>query len=113
MATKSGARRKPQRYPVEMRERSVRMVREICRETGTSHGVVTRVAGELGIGVETLRKWVRQDEIDAGDRAGTSTTDAARITVLEREIDELRRANDILKAASLFFATELDGRTRR
>ena len=112
MALKSSVR-KPQRYPSELREWAVRMVAEICRETGESRGVVTRVARELGIGVETLRKWVRQAEVDAGSRAGTSSADAARIVELEREIAELRRANPILKAASAFFATELDGRPKR
>jgi transposase len=113
MATNSGARRRPQKYPDELRERAVRMVQEIRRETGESHGVITRVAKELGIGAESLRGWVNRAEIDAGHRAGTTTADAARITALEREVKELRRANDILKAASVFFATELDGRLKR
>ena len=111
MAT-TGARRRPQRYPDELRERAVRMVLEI-RETGEKHGAVTRVAKELGIGPESLRHWVNRAEIDAGRRPGTSTVDAQRIAQLEREVRELRRANDILKAASVFFATELDGRPKR
>jgi len=113
MATKSGARRKPQRYPDELRERAVRMVQEIRRESGESHGVITRVARELGVGTESLRGWVNRADIDSGNRPGTSTADAERIRELEREVKELRRANDILKAASAFFATELDGRPRR
>ena len=113
MATKSGARRKPQRYPDELRERAVRMVQEIRRESGESHGVITRVARELGVGTESLRGWVNRADIDSGNRPGTSTADADRIRELEREVKELRRANDILKAASVFFATELDGRPRR
>ena len=113
MATKSGARRKPQRYPDELRERAVRMVQEIRRESGESHGVITRVARELGVGTESLRGWVNRADIDSGNRPGTSTADAERIRELEREVKELRRANDILKAASVFFATELDGRPRR
>ena len=113
MATKSGARRKPQRYPDELRERAVRMVQEIRRESGESHGVITRVARELGVGTESLRGWVNRAEIDSGKRPGTSTADAERIAKLERENKELRRANDILKAASVFFATELDGRPRK
>ena len=109
----TGSRRKPQKYPDELRERAVRMVLEIRRETGERHGAVTRVARELGIGTESLRSWVNQAEIDSGRRAGTSSADAQRIAELEREVRELRRANDILKAASVFFATELDGRPKR
>ena len=113
MASTSGARRRSQKYPDELRERSVRMVAEIRRETGETHGVIARVASELGIGVESLRQWVNRAEVDSGTRPGTSTADALRIAQLERENKELRRANDILKAASVFFATELDGRQRR
>src|SRR5690606_7031233 len=113
MATNSGARRRPQKYPDELRERAVRMVQEIRRETGEAHGVNTRVAKELGIGAESLRGWVNRAEIDSGRRPGTTTADALRIAELERENKELRRANDILKAASVFFATELDGRPKR
>jgi transposase len=113
MASTSGARRRPHKYPDELRERAVRMVLEIRRETGESHGVITRVAKELGVGTESLRGWVRRAEIDSGKRPGTSSADAERIAQLERENRELRRANDILKAASVFFATELDGRPRR
>ena len=113
MATNSGARRRPQKYPDELRERAVRMVQEIRRETGESHGVITRVARELGVGTESLRQWVNRAEIDSGKRPGTSSADAERIAKLERENKELRRANDILKAASVFFATELDGRPRK
>ena len=109
----TGARRSPQKYPDELRERAVRMVVEVRRETGESHGVIPRVAGQLGVGPESLRGWLRRDEIDSGERPGTSSADAQRIAELERENRELRRANDILKAASVFFATELDGRPRR
>jgi len=112
MAT-TGARRRPQKYPDELRERAVGMVTEIRAQTGERHGVITRVARELGVGAESLRGWVRQAEVDSGRQAGTSTADKARIVELEREVRELRRANDILKAASIFFATELDGRPKR
>lgn len=112
MAT-TGARRRPQKYPDELRERGVRMVLEIRQQTGESYGVVTRVARELGVGAESLRSWVAQAEVDSGRRPGTSTLDAQRIAALEREVKELRRANDILKAASVFFATELDGRLKK
>ena len=112
MAT-AGARRRPQKYPDELRERAVRMVLEIREETGEKHGTITRVAKELGVGAESLRHWVNQAEVDSGRKPGLSTADAQRIAELEREVKELRRANDILKAASVFFATELDGRPKR
>ena len=112
MAT-SGARRRPHKYPDELRERAVRMVLDIRREPGDHVGVIGRVAEQLGIGKESLRGWVRQAEIDGGRKPGVSTVDTARIAALERENRELRRANDILKAASIFFATELDGRPKK
>jgi transposase len=71
------------------------------------------VADQLGVNRETLRNWVKQAEIDGGKRPGTSTVDAQRIVELEREVRELRRANDILKAAASFFARELDPRPPR
>ncbi len=113
MASNSGGQKRPQKYPDELRERAVRMVQEIRRETGTSHGVIARVARDLGVGAQSLSGWVSRAEIDSGKRPGTSTTDAERIAKLEREVKELRRANDILKAASIFFATELDGRPKK
>ena len=106
-------RRRSQKYPDELRERAVRMVLEVRGETGEKHGAVTRIAKQLGIGSESLRIWVNQAEVDSGGRPGTSSADAQRIAELEREVRELRRANDILKAASIFFATELDGRPKR
>jgi transposase len=111
--TTSGGRRRPQKYPDELRQRAVRMVLEVQAETGEKHGAVTRIAKQLGIGTESLRQWVNQADINAGRRAGTTSADAARIAELERENRELRRANDILKAASIFFATELDGRPKK
>jgi transposase len=101
------------RYPPELRERAVRMYFETADRAGEQHGVVTRVAQQLGIGAESLRNWVRQAEVDRGERRGTGSDDAERIAALERELRELRRANEILKSASLFFATELDGRRPR
>src|SRR5579859_3347743 len=98
------------RHPAELRDRAVRMVQETMRETGDRHGVVTRVAVQLGLGSETLRHWVKQAEIDGGQRPGITTKDQQRIVELEKEVRELRRANDILKAASAFFARELDPR---
>lgn len=111
--TTSGGRRRPQKYPDELRQRAVRMVLEVQAETGEKHGAVTRIAKQLGIGTESLRQWVNQAEVNAGRRAGTTSADAARIAELERENRELRRANNILKAASIFFATELDGRPKK
>ncbi|MGQ0431876.1 MAG: IS3 family transposase [Microthrixaceae bacterium] len=102
MGSTSGQRRRPQKYPEELRERAVRMVFEVREETGEKHGVIGRVARELGVGAESLRNWVRQAEIDTGRRGGTSTADGQRIAALEKENRELRRANDILKAASGF-----------
>ena len=92
------------RYPPELRARAVRMVRETIKQSGQRHGVVTRVAVQLGLGSETLRQWVKQAEIDNGERSGLTTDDHRRILELERENRELRRANEILKAASAFFA---------
>src|SRR3712207_2377943 len=98
------------RYPEEMRRRAVRMVFEIREQTGERKGVIGRVARQLGIGTESLRGWVRQAEIDGGQRPGVATAEQRRIAELERENRELRRANEILKAASAFFARELDPR---
>lgn len=108
-----GERRRSQRYPDELRERAVRMVVEVQRESGQKQGSVARVARELGIGTESLRSWVKVAEVDSGKRPGTSTADGQRIAGLEREVRELRRANDILKAAAVFFAGELDSKPRR
>src|SRR5437660_410006 len=98
------------RYPPEMRERAVRMVREAIAESGERVGAVTRVARQLGIGPESLRNWVKQADIDGGKRPGMTTAEQQRIAELEREVRELRRANEILKAAASFFAPELDPR---
>jgi transposase len=75
--------------------------------------IQAKIARSVSVGVESLRGWVAQAEIDAGQRPGTSSVEAQRIAELERENRELRRANDILKAASIFFATELDGRPKK
>jgi transposase len=96
------------RYPPELRERAVRMVLELREQTGQRTGTVVRVAEQLGINKETLRNWVGQAEVDGGQRPGIPTAERQRIAELEREVRELRRANEILKAASAFFAAELD-----
>ena len=96
------------RYTKAQKEQAVRLVRQIREETGERHGAVQRVARQLGYGVETVRKWVNQADVDAGERPGTTTEDNAKIRCLEQENRELRRANEILKSASAFFAAELD-----
>ena len=97
------------KYPLELRERAVRMVRDALEaDPGARRGVFRRIGDQLGVNPETLRSWVNQDQVDAGDRPGTTTADAQRIKDLEKENRELRRANQILKSASAFFAAELD-----
>jgi transposase len=93
------------RYPPELRERAVRIVQQAIEESGERFGVITRVARQLGIGTESLRSWVRQAEIDGGQRSGVTTQDKERIAALEREVRELRRANEILRTASAFFGS--------
>jgi transposase len=101
------------RYPPELRERAVRLVLETIDQTGTRQGAVGRVAHQLGIGIETLRTWVKRAEVDGGRRPGVPTEPQRRLAELEREVRELRRANEILKAAAGFFARELDPRLPR
>ena len=100
---------RPSKYPRELRERSVRMVMESKADYPSEFEAIRSIAGKLGIGSpETLRKWVRQAEVDGGVRVGRTTEEIAEIRSLKREVAELRRANEILKAASAFFAAELD-----
>lgn len=103
----------PRKYSLELRERAVRMVFELREQTGEKTGTIARVADRLGVHREALRTWVRQVEVDDGKRSGTTTSDARRIAELERENRELRRANEILKAASAYFARELDPKPPR
>jgi transposase len=86
------------------------MVREAIAESGERVGAVSRVARQPGIGTESLRNWVKQADVDSGKRPGITTAEQRRIAELERENRELRRANEILKAAASFFARELDPR---
>ena len=103
----------PRKYPDEIRERATRMAVEARRDPETRPGALARVGKQLGINPETLRNWVNQAEIDGGRRPGTTSDEAARIAALERENRELRRANEILKTASAFFAAaELDRRLK-
>jgi transposase len=98
-----------QRYPAELRERAVRMVAEVRGQHDSEWAAMGAVASMLGIRTpETVRKWVRRAEVDAGSRPGVTSEEAAEIKRLKRENFELRRANEILKAASAFFAAELD-----
>jgi len=92
-----------------MRDRAVRMVFEAEQHRGSQWEAIRSVAEKLGPTPETVRRWVRRVEIDEGRRAGLTTDERERLKALERENRELRRANEILKAASAFFAAELDG----
>jgi len=103
----------PRQYPPEFKERAVRLVDESLPDHATEFEAIKKVASRLGISTEALRRWRRQAEIDAGVRPGASSAEHAEIKRLKRENAELRRANEILKAASAFFAAELDRPTTR
>jgi transposase len=96
------------RYSPEEKTAAVRMVRALRAELGTEHGTVHRVARRLGYGVESVRSWVRQADVDDGYAPGVSTAESQRVKDLEQEVRELRRANEILKRAASFFGAELD-----
>jgi transposase len=102
----------PRKYPDELRERATRLAVEARRDPQAAPGAITRIAGQLGVHPEALRVWVKQAETDEGSRAGLSSGDAARLAALEREVRELRRANQILRSAAFFFAAELDRPSR-
>jgi len=98
--------RRNQHYPPELRERAVRMVAEVTPNYDSEWTAINAVAQKLGVGTaETVRKWLRQAEVDTGQRLGTSSEESAEIKRLKREVAELRRPNEILKAASAFFAS--------
>ena len=101
------------RYSREEKQAAVRMVRSLEAETGMSHGAVKRVALQLGYGVESVRSWVKQADVDEGLRPGLSSSEAERMRELEQENRELRRANEILRRAATFFGAELDRQQRR
>ncbi len=105
--------KQPGRYPAEVRERAVRLVLEHQGEHASQWAAITSIATKCGMTPETLRKWVRQTEVDAGGRPGLTTDERKRLQELERENRELRRANEILKSAAAFFARELDPRPPR
>ena len=96
------------KYSPEMRERALRMLAEARPEHPNLMSAVRYVAGLLGMSPEMLRLWQRRYEVDAGTKPGLATDAAQRIKQLEKEVSELRKANEILKAASVFFAKELD-----
>ena len=100
-------------YPAEMRERAVRMVLDHQGEYPSQWKAIESISAKLSINHETLRIWVRRAETDAGARLGLSSEDRARMKALEREVRELRRANEILKAAASFFGAELDRQQQR
>jgi transposase len=104
---------KGQRHPAELRERAVRMVFEHQHEYPSQWKAIESIAAKLDLNRETLRVWVRRAEVDDGRRPGLTTDERARIKELERENKELRRANEILKAASAFFGAELDRQSRK
>jgi transposase len=110
MANKTTKQPSSKRYPPELKERSVRMVRELRLEDPGDQGVISRVARQLGVGTESLRQWVKQAEVDAGRQPGLTTAEHDELVTLRRENKELRRANDILQAAATFFGAELDRR---
>jgi transposase len=96
-------------YPKELRDRAVRMVAEVRSEHASEWAAIESVASNLGIGsAQTVHNWVRKAEVDAGTRPGTTSVESAEIRKLRSENRELRRANEILKLASAFFAAELD-----
>ena len=104
---------KSTRYSPEVRERAVRLVFEHQGEHASQWAALTSIASKIGCTPETLRKWVRRTETDQGQRSGMTTDDRERLKKLERENKELRRANDILRTASAFFAqAELDRRLK-
>ena len=105
--------KKPSRFSPEVRDRAVRMVLEHQNEHDSQWAAITSIAGKIGCSAETLRNWVRQTERDQGQRAGLTTDERARLKQLEREVFELRRANEILRKASAYFAqAELDRRAK-
>jgi transposase-like protein len=89
------------------------MVLDLKRADPADHGVITRVARQLGVGVESLRTWVKQAEVDAGTKGGLTTEERAELVELRKKNRELERANDILQAAASFFGAELDRRHKK
>jgi transposase len=111
MSEEKSRRRTP--YPAEMRERAIRMVLDHQDEYPSQWAAIGSVAEKLSINRETLRLWVRRAETDEGKRPGLTTDESEKLRTLEREVKELRRANEILKSAATFFGAELDRRQQR
>ena len=104
-------KKKSQKFSPEVIERAVRLVAESRGQHPSQWAAIESIAGKIGCTSETLRRWVRQHERDTGQRPGTTTAEQDRVKALEREVKELRRANEILRLASAFFAqAELDRR---
>jgi transposase len=101
------------RYSPELRERAVRMVNDNRADYRSEWAAFIGISKLFGMSPETLRAWVRKTQVDTGSRAGITSDERIRLKELERENKDLRRANAILKDASIFFATELDGQTRK
>ncbi len=99
---------RPSRFSPEQRARAVRLVAEARSNYPSEWATISSVAAKLGASAETVRKWVRQDQVDGGQRRGLTSEDSAEIKRLRREVAELRRTNEILKAAAAFFGAELD-----
>ena len=105
--------RKSPRFAPEVRQRAVRMVAEHRSEYPSQWAAIESIASKIGCAPQTLHTWVGQHEVDSGQRPGLSTAEAQRVKELEREVRELRKANEILKLASAFFAqAELDRRLK-
>jgi len=100
-------------YTPEFRERAVRMVVEHRDEYPSEWQAIVSISAKLSVNHETLRMWIRRDETDAGKRPGLTTDERAQLRELQREVKELRRANEILKSAATFFGAELDRRQPR
>ena len=111
MSEEQSRRRTP--YPAEMRERAIRMVLDHQDEYPSQWAAIGSVAEKLSINRETLRLWVRRAETDEGKRPGLTTEEREKLRTLEREVKELRRANEILKSAATFFGAELDRQQQR
>lgn len=103
----------PRQFQPEFRQRAVRMLEEALPDYETEYAAIRHVADRLGVAAETLRKWRRRAEVDVGARPGVTSEESAELKRLKKENAELRRANEILKAASAFFAAELDRPTTR
>lgn len=103
----------PRQFSSEFRERALRMLEEVIPVHETEFAAIRYVSARLGVGSETLRKWRRRAEIQAGTRPGVTIDERAEIKRLKREVSELRRANEILRTASAFFAAELDRPTTK